>query len=65
MKITDKQKKDLIRRISIIQYSLGRIIENINDSQSAASIGEILCNLSFLTDAINDSAKLEDEEIWF
>lgn len=65
MKISYNQKKDLIRRISIIQYSLGRIIENIDDSQSAASIGEILRNLSFLIDAINNSATLEDEEIWF
>ena len=67
MKITNKQKKDLIRVISTIQYHLGQITKNVNDSQSTASIGEILRNLSILTDAINDSGSLEDScgEIWF
>jgi len=67
MKITNRQKKDLIRVISKIQYHLGQIIKNVDDSQSTASIGEILHNLSILTDAINDSAVLEDScgEIWF
>jgi len=67
MKITNRQKRDLISVISTIQYNLGQIVENIDDSQSTASIGEILRNLSILTDAINDSAVLEDScgEIWF
>lgn len=67
MKITNRQKKDLIRVISAIQYHLGQITKNVDDSQSTASIGEILRNLSILTDAINDSAVLEDckGELWF
>ena len=67
MKITNRQKKDLIRVISTIQYHLGQIVKNVDDSQSTASIGEILHNLSILTDAINDSGALEDYEgeLWF
>lgn len=65
MKITNRQKRDLIRVISTIQFNLGQIVKNIDDSQSTASMGEIIRNLAILTDAINDSATLEDEEIWF
>jgi len=65
MKITNRQKRDLIRVISTIQFNLGQIVKNIDDSQSTASMGEIIRNLAILTDAINDSAALEDEEIWF
>lgn len=67
MKITHRQRKDLIRIISTIQYHLGQIAKNIDDSQSTASIGEILRNLSILTDAINDSTTLDEckQELWF
>ena len=60
MKITNRQKSDLIRVITTIQFNLGQIIKNIDDSQSTASMGAIIRNLAILTDAINDSAVLED-----
>lgn len=67
MKITLKQKKDLIKAISAIQYHLGQLIKNIDDNQNTASIGEILYNLSILTDAINDASILYENEqrLWF
>lgn len=68
MKITKQERKQLIDRISIIQYDLGHIIKSIDDSSSACSAGAILKNLSVLTDMVNNAEEEQhdvDKEIWF
>jgi len=68
MKITNRERRQLINEISLIQYNLGHIIKSIDDSSSACSAGTILKHLSTLTDAINSATEeVHDinEEIWF
>ncbi len=68
MKITNKERKQLINAISLIQYSLGHITKSIDDSSSACSVGSILKQLSILIDAINNAEEEQcdiNEEIWF
>ena len=68
MKITNKQRKQLINTISLIQYNLGQITISIDDSSSTNAIGIILKQLSVLTEAINNADEEEhdmNKEIWF
>lgn len=68
MKITNKERKQLINTISLIQYSLGHIMKSIDDSSSACSAGAILKQLSALIEAINNAEEEEhdiNKEIWF
>jgi len=68
MKITNKEKKQLINIISVIQYSLGHIVKSVDDSTSAYSVGTILKHLSTLMDMINGAEEEQhdiDKEIWF
>ncbi len=68
MKITNKEKKQLINIISVIQYSLGHIVKSVDDSTSAYSVGTILKHLSTLMDMINNAEEEShdiDKEIWF
>ena len=68
MKITNKQRKQLINTISLMQYNLGQITISIDDSTSACAMGAILKQLSRLIDAINDAEEEEhdmNKEIWF
>lgn len=68
MKITNKQRKQLINTISLIQYNLGQITISIDDSTSACAMGDILKQLSTLTEAINNAGEEEhdiNKEIWF
>ena len=68
MKITNRERKQLINEISLIQYSLGHIMKSIDDSSSAFSAGNILKHLSALMDTINDAEEEQhdiDKEIWF
>jgi len=68
MKITNKQRKQLINTISLIQYNLGQITISIDDSSSTTSMGIILKQLSTLTEAINNAEEEQhdvNKEIWF
>ena len=68
MKITNKERKQLINAISLIQYDVGHIAKSINDSSTACSVGSILKQLSILIDTINNAEEEQhdiDEEIWF
>lgn len=68
MKITNKQRKQLINTISLIQYNLGQLAISVDDSSSATAIGIILKQLSVLTETINNATEEEhdiDKEIWF
>lgn len=68
MKITNKQRKQLINIISLMQYNLGQIIISIDDSSSTNAMGIILKQLSVLTEAINNADEEEhdiNKEIWF
>ena len=68
MKITNKQRKQLINTISLIQYNLGQLAISVDDSSSVTAIGIILKQLSVLTEAINNATEEEhdiDKEIWF
>ena len=68
MKITSKQKKQLINTISLIQYNLGQLAISVDDSSSATAIGIILKQLSVLIETINNATEEEhdiDKEIWF
>lgn len=68
MKITNKQRKQLINTISLIQYNLGQITMSIDDSSSASAMGAILKQLSTLTEAINNAEEEQryiDKEIRF
>lgn len=68
MKITNKERKQLINTISVIQYSLGHIVKSVDDSTSAYSVGAILKHLSTLMDMINNAEEEShdiDKEIWF
>lgn len=68
MKITNKQRKQLINTISLMQYNLGQIIKSVDDSSSACAAGIILKQLSVLTEAINNADEEEhdlNKEIWF
>ena len=68
MKITNKQRKQLINTISLIQYNLGQITISIDDSSSTSAMGIILKQLSTLTEAINNADEEEhdmNKEIWF
>ena len=60
MKITNKQRKQLINTISLIQYNLGQIVISANDSSSTCAIGTILKQLSTLIEAVNNA---EEEPI--
>lgn len=68
MKITNKEKRQLIDEISIIQYNLGQIIKSVDNSSSACATGSILKHLSSLTDIINNAEEEQhdiNKEIWF
>lgn len=68
MKITNKQRKQLINTISLIQYNLGQITISIDDSSSTSAMGIILKQLSTLIEAINNADEEEhdmNKEIWF
>lgn len=68
MKITNKQRKQLINTISLIQYNLGQVAISIDDSSSTNAMGIILKQLSVLTEAINNADEEEhdmNKEIWF
>lgn len=68
MKITNKQRKQLINTISLIQYNLGQLAISVDDSSSATAIGIILKQLSVLIETINNATEEEhdiDKEIWF
>ena len=68
MKITNRERKQLINEISVMQYNLGHIMKSINDSSSACSAGTILRRLSALMDMINSAEEEEhdvNKEIWF
>ena len=68
MKITNKQRKQLINTISLIQYNLGQIIKSVDDSSSACAVGIVLKQLSVLTEAINNAEEEQHDigkEIWF
>lgn len=55
MKITNKERKQLINIISDIQFGLGQIIKYVDDSQSVESAGTILESLSVLMNNINNA----------
>ncbi len=68
MKITNKERKQLINTISLMQYNLGQIITSIDDSSSTCSMGIVLKQLSALTEAINNAGEEGydiNKEIWF
>ncbi len=68
MKITNKEREQLINIISLIQYNLGHMIKSIDDSSSACSAGTILKQLSVLMDMINGAEEEQhdmNKEIWF
>ena len=68
MKITSKERKQLINEISLIQYSLGHIVKSIDNSSSALSAGNILKHLSALMDMVNEAEEEQhdiNKEIWF
>ena len=68
MKITNKEREQLINIISLIQYNLGHMIKSIDDSSSACSAGTILKHLSVLMDMINGAEEEQhdiNKEIWF
>ena len=67
MKITKRQQKYLLDHIISIQTEVGLLAQNIDNAKASAAVGQILLDLSVLTNDLvhSEIISVDHEEVWF